>query len=104
MNDGADAVLELRNDLAAAVVGGRVSGEEDQHIDIEADRIAADLDIALFEDFEQADLDQFIELGQLVDGKNAAVQARDQAKVQRLFGRHAHAAGQLGRVDLADDV
>ena len=66
--------------------------------------IAANLHVALFEDVEQADLHQFVQLGQFVHGEDAAVHARDQAEVQRLLGRHAGAAGQLGRVDLADDV
>ena len=100
----ADAVLELRDHLAAAVVGGRVGGEEDQHVDVEADRVAADLHVALFEDVEQPHLHQLVQLRQLVDGEDPAVHPRDQAEVQGLLGRHARAAGQLGRVDLADDV
>ena len=100
----ADAVLQLRNHLAAAVVGGRVGRKQDQHVDVEADRIAADLHVALFEDVEQAHLHQLVQLGQLVDGEDAPVHARDQPEVQGLLGRHARAAGQLGRVDLADHV
>ena len=93
----ADAVLELRNDLAAAVVRGRVGREQDQHVDVELDRIAANLHVALFQNVEQADLHQLVQLGQLVHGEDAAVHARDQPEVQGLFGRHAGAAGQLGR-------
>ena len=104
VDDRADAVLELRNHLAAAVVGGRVGREQDQHVDVEVDRIAANLHVALFQDVEQADLHQLVELGQFVDGEDAAVHARNQPEVQGLFGRHAGAAGQLGRIDLADDV
>ena len=104
LDQRADAVLELRDHLAAAVVRRRVGGEEDQHVDVELDRVAADLHVALFEDVEQADLHQLVQLRDLVHGEDAAVHARDQAEVQRLLGRHADAAGQLGRVDLADDV
>ena len=100
----ADAVLQLRNHLAAAVVRGRIGREEDQHVDVEADRIAANLHVALFQDVEQADLHQFVQLGQFVHGEDAAVHPRDQPEVQRLLGRHARAAGQLGRIDLADHV
>ena len=100
----ADAVLELRDDLAGAVEGRRVGREQDQHVDVELDRVAADLHVALFEDVEQADLDQLVQLGDLVHGEDAAVHARDQAEMQGVLGRHAGAAGQLGRVDLADDV
>ena len=66
--------------------------------------IAADLHVALFEDVEQAHLHQLVQLGQFVDGEDAAVHARDQPEVQGLLGRHARAAGQLGRIDLADHV
>ena len=104
VDDRADAVFELRDDFAAAVVRGRVGGEEDQHVDIEPDGIAADLHVALFQNVEQADLHQFVEFRQFVDGKNAAVHARDEAEVQGFFGAHAGAAGEFGRIDFADDV
>ena len=90
--------------LPRAVVRRRVGREEDQHVEVELDRVAANLHVALFEDVEQADLHQFVQLGHLVHGEDAAVHARDQAEVQRLLGGHAGAGGQLGRVDLADDV
>ena len=53
--------------------------------------IAADLHVALFEDVEQPHLDQLVQFGQLVDGEDAPVHARDQAEVQGLLGRHARA-------------
>ena len=87
----ADAVLQLRDHLAAAVVRGRVGGEEDQHVDVEPDRIAADLHVALFQDVEQPHLHQLVQFRQLVHGEDAAVHAGDQPEVQRLFGRHARA-------------
>src|SRR5204863_9967281 len=104
VDDAADAVLELGDDLAAAVVGGGVGGEEDEDVDVETDRVAADLDVALFEDVEEADLDQLVQLRQFVDGENAAVHAGDEAEMEGFFGGHAHAAHELGGVDLADDV
>ena len=82
----ADAVLELRNHLARAVVGARVCAEEDEDVEVEADRVAADLDIALLEDVEEADLHELVEVGQLVHREDAAVLARDQAEVQRVLG------------------
>ena len=63
-----------------------------EHVDVELDRVAANLHVALFEDVEQADLDQFVQFGHLVHGEDAAVHARDEAEVQRLLGRHARAA------------
>ena len=104
LDQRADAVLQLRDHLAGAVVRRRVGREEDQHVDVELDRVAADLHVALFEDVEQADLDQLVQFGHLVHGEDAAVHARDQAEVQGLLGGHARAGGELGRVDLADDV
>ena len=104
VNHRADAVLELRNHLAAAVVGRRIRREQNQHVDIELDRIAANLHVAFFENVEQADLHQFVQFRQFVHRKDAAMHARNQPEVQRLFGRHAHAAGQLGRIDFANDV
>ena len=100
----ADAVLQLRNHLAAAIVRGRIGGEEDQHVDVEPHRIAADLHVALLKNVEQADLDQLVEFGQLVHRKDPPVHAGNQSEVQRLLGRHGRAAGQPSGIDLADHV
>ena len=48
-------------------------------------REAADLQVALLEDVEEADLDARREVGQLVDGEDAAVGARDDAEVDDLL-------------------
>ena len=104
LNQRADAVLQLRDDLARTVVRRGVGREQNQHVEVELDRIAANLHVALFEDVEQTDLHQFVQFGHLVHGEDAAVHARNQAEVQRLLGGHAGAGGQLGGVDLADDV
>ena len=66
--------------------------------------MAPDLDVALFEDVEQADLDALGEVGQLVDRENAAVDTRDEAVVQRELVAEVAALGDLDRVDLADEV
>jgi hypothetical protein len=55
-----NAILELRNHLARAVIGRRVGAEEDQDVEIELHRVAADLHVALFEDIEQPHLDQLV--------------------------------------------
>ena len=104
LNQRADAVLELRDHLAAAVVRRRVRGEQDQNVEVELNRIAANLHVALFEDVEQTDLHQFIEFGYLIHRKDAAVHTRNEAEVQRFLRGHAHAGRQLGRVDFADHV
>ena len=99
-----DPVFQLRNHLAAAVVRGRVGGEEHQDVDVEPHGIAADLHVAFFEDVEEPDLHQLVEFRQLVHGEDAAVHARDEPEVQRLFGRHAGSGGQPRGIDFADHV
>ena len=61
----------------------RVGRGDDEQVERQADREAADLDVALLEDVEQADLDPLGEVGQLVDRDDAAVGARDEAVVER---------------------
>src|SRR5205807_4648737 len=85
-------------------VGGGVGGEENEHIEVELNRVAANLHVAFFEDVEEADLHQLVQLGNFVHGEDAAVHARDQAEVQGFLRRQAGAGGELGRVDLADNV
>jgi hypothetical protein len=72
----ADAVLEGRDDLAARGVVLRVGREHHGHVDGQAHRVAFDLDVAFLEDVEEADLDAPGEVGQLVEGEDAAVRAR----------------------------
>ena len=104
VNNRPDAVLELRDHLAAAIERGRVGGKQDQHVDVERHRVAANLHVALFQDVEHADLHQLVQFRQFVHREDAAVHAGNQPEVQGVFGRHAHPASQLGRVDLANDV
>ena len=100
----AEAVLERRDDPAAAGVVLRVGAGDDEQVERQAQRVAAHLDVALLEDVEQADLDALGEVGQLVDREDAAVGARDEAVVDgRRVGQVA-ALGDLDRVDLADQV
>ena len=80
---GADAVLERRDDLAARGVVLGVGREGHQHVERQADRVALDLDVAFLQDVEEADLDLAGEIGQLVDGEDAAVGPRQQAVVHR---------------------
>ena len=86
-----DAVLELRDDLARAVVGLRVGAEENHDIDLERDRIASDLYITLFEDVEEPNLHQIVEVRQLVHGKEPAVHPRDETEVQGVLAAQTHA-------------
>ena len=74
------------------------------HVEVESDRVAANLHVPLFEDIEQADLNQLVQLRELVHRKDPSVHSRNESEVQRLFGRHARARRQLGRIDFANHV
>ena len=100
----AEAVLERRDDPAAGGVVLRVGAGDHEQVERQPDDEAADLDVALLEDVEQADLDPLGEVGQLVDGHDAAIRARDQAVVEGQLVGQVAALGDLDRVDLADEV
>ena len=100
----AEAVLERGDDAAAVRVVLGVGRGDEHDVEGQADAVAPDLDVALLEDVEQADLDALGEVGQLVDGEDAAVDARDEAVVQRQLVAEVAAFGDLDRVDLADEV
>ena len=82
----------------------RVGRGDHEQVERQPDDEAADLDVALLEDVEQADLDPLGEVGQLVDREDAAVGARDQPVVDRQLVGQVAALGDLDRVDLADQV
>ena len=64
---GTEPVLERRDDPAARGVILGVRAGDDVQVERQADREAADLDVALLEHVEQPDLDALGEIGQLVD-------------------------------------
>ena len=99
-----EAVLERRDDPAARGVVLRVGRGDDVQVERQPDDEAADLDVALLEDVEQADLDPLGEVGQLVDRDDAAVGARDEPVVEGQLVGQVAALGDLDRVDLADEV
>ena len=100
----AEAVLQRGDDAAPVGVVLRVGRGDEQHVERQADLVAADLHVALLEHVEQADLDALGEVGQLVDGEDAAVGARHEPVVQRQLVGEVAALGDLDRVDLADEV
>ncbi len=102
---GADAVLERSDDLAAGGVVLRVGGEDDGHVELEADGVALDLDVAFLHDVEERDLDLAGEVRDLVDGEDAAVGAGQQAVVHGQLGAELLAGARgLDGVDVADQV
>ena len=66
-----EAVLERRDDPAAARVVLGVGRRDDVQVERQPDDEAADLDVALLEDVEEADLDPLGEVRQLVDREDA---------------------------------
>ena len=99
-----EPVLERRDDAAAVRVVLRVRGGDDEHVQGQAQHIAADLHIALLHDGQQRDLDALRQVGQLIDRDDAAVRAGHQAEVDRLRVAQAAALCDLHRVDVADHV
>jgi hypothetical protein len=100
----AEAVLERGDDPAARCVVLGVRAGDDIQVERQADREAADLDVAFLEHVEQAHLDALGEVRQLVDRHDASVRPWDQAVVQRQLIGQVAALGDLDRVDLADEV
>ena len=99
-----EAVLEGGDDAAAVGVVLRVGAGD--HVDVErqADLVAADLDVTLLHDVEEAHLDPLGQVGQLVDREDAAVGPRQEAVVDGELVAEVPSLGDLDRVDLADQV
>ena len=101
---GAEAVLERRDDAAAVRVVLGVGRRHQHQVERQPDLVAPDLHVALLEHVQQADLDALGEVGELVDGEDPAVGARDEPVVDRELVGEVAALGDLDRVDLADEV
>ena len=99
-----EAVLQRGDDPTAVRVVLRVGRREEDQVEREADLVAAHLDVALLQHVEETDLDALGEVGQLVDGEDAAVRARDEAVVEGELVGQVAALGHLDRVDLTDQV
>ena len=80
-----DAVLQRRDDVAAVGVVLRVRGVDHEDVERHADRETADLDVFFFQDIEQPDLDAGRQVGELVDGEDPAVAARDDPEMDDPF-------------------
>ena len=98
------AVLQRRDDAATIRVVLGVRRRDEENVERQPHAMTADLDVALFEHVQQADLDPLGEVGQFVDGEDAAVDARQQAVVDRQFVGQVAPLGDLDRIHLADQV
>ncbi len=83
----ADAILKRRDDFAARRVVFRIGGEHQHDVQRQPHRIAFDLHVAFLHDVEQPYLDLAGQVGQFIDGEDAAVGARQQAVVHRQLMR-----------------
>ena len=102
---GADAVFEGGDDFAAGGVVLGVGGEDDGDVELEADGVALNLDVAFLHDVEEGDLDFAGEVGELVDGEDAAVGAGEEAVVHGELGAELLAGARgFDGVDVADEV
>src|SRR5581483_4494459 len=99
-----EAVLERGDDAPAVRVVLGVRAGDDEQVERQADLVAADLDIALFHDVQQAHLDALGQVGQLVQAEDAAVRARQQPVMDRQLVRQVAPLGDLDRIDLPDEV
>ncbi len=101
----ADAIFERGDDLAAGGVVLGVSAEDDGYIEREADGVALNLDVAFLHDVEERDLDFSGEVGEFVDGEDAAIGAGQQAVVHGQFAAEVLVgAGGFDGVDVSDEV
>src|SRR5437879_5242978 len=104
-NFGADAVFERGDNFSTGGVILRVRGKDDEHVERQPQRIALNLNVAFLHDVEEADLNFSGQVGQFVDGEDAAVGAREKAIVDREFVRQvAAAASRADGIDVADNV
>ena len=99
-----EAVLERRDDPTTIGVVLGVGRRHEHDVEGKADPVATDLDVALLEHVEQADLDPLCEVRELVDGEDASVHAWYQAVVDRELVGEVATLGHLDRVDLTDQV
>src|SRR5271163_4540128 len=104
-NFGADAVLQRGDDFSARGVIFGIGGEDQQHVEHHAHRIAFNLDVAFLHDVEQTHLNFSREVRQFVDAENATIGAGQQAVMNgELVGKIASAARGFDGVHVADHV
>src|SRR5207247_925960 len=104
-NFGADAVFERSDDFSAGGVILGIGGEDEEHVEGKAEGIALNLNVAFLHDVEEANLNFSGEIGELVDGEDAAIGAGEKTVVDGEFvGKIAAAARGADGIDVADDV
>jgi len=104
-NFGANAVFERGDNFSTGGVILRVRGKDDEHVERQPQRIALNLNVAFLHDVEEADLNFSGQVRKFVNGKDAAVGAREKAVVDGQFvGKVAAAASRADGIHIADNV
>src|SRR5208283_1045187 len=99
-----EPVFDRSDDATTVRVVLGVGAGDHQHVQRQAQRVTADLDVPLLHHVEHRHLNALGEVGQFVDRDDAAVRARDQSVGDRLRVPEAAALGDLDRVDVTDQV
>src|SRR6266576_2393315 len=99
-----ETVLKRRDDAPAVRVILGIGAGDDVDVDRQAQLEAAHLHVALLDQVQQADLDPLGEVGQLVDGEDAAIRARDETVMDGQLIGQVLALGDPDAVDLCGDA
>ncbi len=100
-----NAIFQRRDDLSTRRIVLRIGAEYKGDIKGQAHRISLNLHIAFLHDVEQTHLNLAGEIGQLIDGKNASIGARQQPVVHRQFAAEfMPAACSFNGIDIADQI
>src|SRR5579871_3237609 len=99
-----ETILERRDDAPARGVVFRVSARAKYHIDRQTNLVALYLDILLFHQVEQTDLHLLGQIGQLIDGKDAAIDAGYQSVMNSFLICEVAALGNSDWIDLANQI
>jgi len=82
-----DAVFERSDDVSSVCVIFRIRSKDDQLIQRNAYLESANLNITLFQNIKQSDLNARLKIGKFVDRKDAAIRAWYDSKMNRPFMR-----------------
>ncbi len=86
-NLGINAILERRYQVAAVRVVFRVGREDDHQVERDPDVEASDLDIFFLHNVEEANLNARLQVRKLIDRKDTAIRARNNAEMNCTFMR-----------------
>ena len=104
-NLGADAVFQWSDDFSARGIVLGVGGEDQEDVERKTQGIALNLNVAFLHDVEESDLNFAGQIGEFINGKDAAIGAWEKAVVDGEFvGEVAAAASGADGIDITDDV